>query len=424
MSGLWDLGVFARTALVLVTVSVALPAIGDAQDVPQLTIGRLGEGAPPTIDGHVDDAAWTAAEPYSTFTQQEPNEGSPATERTEVRFLLNAQNLYIAVVSFDAEPDKIVVSQSRRDANLNETDSIQILLDTFNDGQNAFIFGTNPFGIEYDGQVMGEGQVAGSGGGRQAGVGSESAQIAGYNPNWDADFVVRAGMTERGWEAEFAIPLKTLRYNPGEGRVWGVNVMRNIRRKNEQVYLAPIPRGYNLHRVSVAGKLGGLSLPARREIKLVPYATGAVNDEQTLRTDTVDRSGRRRPRCEMGRASRFDARPDGQHRLRPGGSRRAAGEPDAVSAVLSREAPVLPRERPGVSARPAAQHRPVLLAPDRPVRERPADRHPRGRTPERQDGRLQRRRAQHADARCRRRPHGSRRSRRPTTSRCSGSSAR
>jgi len=263
----WDLGVFARTALALVTVSAVVPASGNAQDVPQFTIGQLGERVPPTIDGHVDDAAWTAAEPYSTFTQQESDEGRPATERTEVRFLLDARNLYVAVVSFDTEPEKIVVSQSRRDANLNETDSIQILLDTFNDGQNAFIFGTNPFGIEYDGQVMGEGQVAGSGGGRQgqAGVGSESAQIAGYNPNWDADFVVRAGMTERGWEAEFAIPLKTLRYNPGDGRVWGVNVMRNIRRKNEQVYLAPIPRGYSLHRVSVAGKLGGLT--CRRAVR-------------------------------------------------------------------------------------------------------------------------------------------------------------
>ena len=291
MSRAQGVSTLARVIVALVMVVVTVPATAAAQDVPQLTIGRLGEGVPPTVDGHVDEMAWSAAEPYATFTQQEPNEGMPATERTEVRFLIDARNLYIAVVNFDTEPDKIVVSQSRRDANLNETDSIQILLDTFNDGQNAFVFGTNPFGIEYDGQVMGEGQVAGSGGQRQAGVGSESSQIAGYNPNWDADFVVRAGMTERGWEAEFAIPLKTLRYNAGDSRVWGVNVMRNIRRKNEQVYLAPIPRGYNLHRVSVAGKLNGLNLPARREIKFVPYAVGAVNDEKTLRTNTVDRSG-------------------------------------------------------------------------------------------------------------------------------------
>ena len=73
------------------------------------------------------------------------------------------------------------------------------------------------------------------------------------------------GTTERGWEAEFAIPLKTLRYNPGDERTWGVNALRNIRRKNEQVFLAPVPRGYNLHRVSVAGKLRGTELCRRAE---------------------------------------------------------------------------------------------------------------------------------------------------------------
>ena len=67
--------------------------------------------------------------------------------------------------------------------------------------------------------------------------------------------------------------------------------MRNIRRKNEQVFLSPVPRGYNLHRVSVAGKLDGLSLPARREVKLMPYVSGSRNDDKTLRTDQVDRKG-------------------------------------------------------------------------------------------------------------------------------------
>ena len=127
---------------------------------PQLIVHQLGEGEQPVLDGHVDEAIWTNTDPFSAFVQQEPNDGQPATERTEIRFLLDRQNLYIGVICFDAEPDNILVSQSRRDADLDDTDSIQILLDTFNDGQNAFVFGTNPFGIEYDGQVMG-GQKAG-----------------------------------------------------------------------------------------------------------------------------------------------------------------------------------------------------------------------------------------------------------------------
>jgi hypothetical protein len=252
--------------------------------VPQLTVGRLVEGERPVIDGRVNDAVWARTEPFSAFIQQEPNQGEPATERTEIRFLLDRQNLYIGVVCYDSEPDNLVVTESRRDAGLDDTDSIQILLDTFNDGQNAFVFGTNPFGIEYDGQVRAEGQTGQGGGGG-------GGRASGFNVNWDADWTVQTGRTARGWDAEFAIPLKTLRYSPGQERTWGVNALRNIRRKNEQVFLAPVPRGYNLHRVSVAGKLQGLSLPARRDVRLVPYVSGAVNDDRTVEPGGIDRSG-------------------------------------------------------------------------------------------------------------------------------------
>ena len=277
---------WAGAVLLAVLLLGAVPA--QAQDVPQLTVGRLTGEDRPTIDGLVDDAVWSIVEPYSTFTQQEPTDGQPATEQTDLWVLIDQSYLYVAVVCHDSEPDRLVVSQSRRDADLTNTDSIQILLDTFNDGQNAFVFGTNPFGIEYDGQVMGEGQTGGRGGG---GGGSQRGQLRGFNINWDADWTVRTRSTERGWEAEFEIPLKTLRYTPGEDRVWGINVMRNIRRKNEQVFLSPVPRGYTLHRVSVAGKLNGLSLPTRRDLKVIPFVTGSVNDNQTLGTDSVDRTG-------------------------------------------------------------------------------------------------------------------------------------
>jgi hypothetical protein len=246
--------------------------------VPQLTIGQPSEGERPEINGRVDEAIWNRAEPFRAFIQQWPDDGQPASERTEIRFLLDRENLYIGVICFDSEPDQIVVSQSRRDAELDDTDSIQILLDTFNDGQNAFVFGTNPFGIEFDAQIRGEGQ-------------SGQSNRDGFNLNWDADWTVRAQATERGWEAEFAIPLKTLRYEPGQERTWGVNAQRNIRRKNEQAFLSPVPRGYELQRVSVAGKLNGLTLPARRDLRLLPYVSGAINDERTLRTDTVSRTG-------------------------------------------------------------------------------------------------------------------------------------
>jgi hypothetical protein len=272
----------ATAGLLCCAIAAADIATAQPSSLPVLTIGRSAESERPAIDGRVDESVWTMAPPFSAFVQQEPDQGQPATEQTEIRFLLDRQHLYIAVICFDSEPQNILVSQSRRDADLGDTDSVRILLDTFNDGQNAFVFGTNPFGIEYDGQVMAEGQTGQSGGGGGG---------AGFNVNWDANWQVRAQITARGWEAEFAIPLKTLRYNPGQERTWGVNVLRNIRRKNEQVFLAPVPRGYNLYRVSVAGKLQGLSLPPRRDVKLIPYAAASVSDDRTVATERVRRVG-------------------------------------------------------------------------------------------------------------------------------------
>jgi hypothetical protein len=264
--------------LTIVALAAPAPLYAQVDARPVLSPGRVADGDRPVIDGRVQEAAWTAVRPFTSFVQQEPQEGAPASERTEIRFLVDRHTLFVGVICFDSEPQNILVSQSRRDSDLTDTDSIRILLDTFNDGQNAFVFGTNPFGIEYDGQVRSEGQAGLTGGG------------GGFNVDWDADWTVRTQRLDHGWEAEFAIPLRTLRYNPGQGRTWGINAMRNIRRKNEQVFMSPVPRGYNLYRVSVAGKLTGLDLPAQRDLKLVPYVSADVNDDRALGTDTVSRS--------------------------------------------------------------------------------------------------------------------------------------
>ena len=105
---------------------LAIAPAAAAQDVPQLSVGRLADGEGPEIDGRADDPVWSRAQPYTTFIQQEPNEGQPATERTDVRFLVDRATLYIAVICFDTSPGDIVVSESRRDASLADTDSIEI----------------------------------------------------------------------------------------------------------------------------------------------------------------------------------------------------------------------------------------------------------------------------------------------------------
>ena len=292
----WRVAILVKPALFLAIVLAAPPAAAGGQRPPGAAAIQLPakplDGAAPTIDGTVNDEAWLAVEPYSNFIQTDPIEGAPASERTEVRVLFDKANLYIGIIAFDSEPDKIVVNQSRRDADITESDAIILVLDTFNDNQNGFVFGTNPIGIEYDGQVSGEGQTSGISSNQSGSSGSQRGTIGSFNGNWDGDWTVKSAITARGWETEIAIPFKTLRYPTGTNKTWGFNVKRNIRRKNEQVFLAPVTRGFDIFRVSSAAKLTGLNLPPRRDVKVIPYVLGSANKDYTFATDQLENRAR------------------------------------------------------------------------------------------------------------------------------------
>jgi hypothetical protein len=231
------------------------------------TASRAAEA--PTLDGEVlGDAAWANAAPITGFTQEQPNEGEPVSERTEVRVIFTNDTLYIGAVMYDSDPSGIIISDARRDSPLDDTDSFQMILDTYRDRQNGFVFGTNPAGVEYDGQVTNEGQ---GGGGFGPGQMQQGGSGAGFNLNWDAAWVVRTRVGEHGWSAEFAIPFRTLRYPANARQTWGINFQRNIRRKNERAYWAPIPRQFNLYRLSLAGSLTGVETPPLRNFRITPF---------------------------------------------------------------------------------------------------------------------------------------------------------
>src|SRR5262245_8525840 len=258
----------SRAVARLVVLCAFLPAAAFAQ--PTATAVRVQQA--PTLDGDVlSDPAWRDAQPASGFVQEQPDEGQPSTERTEVRIVYTASTLYVGVVCYDREPGSIIVSDARRDAALDQTDSFQIIFDTYRDLQNGFVFGTNPAAIEYDGQVTNEGQ---GGGGLGGGQRQQSGSGSGFNINWDAAWDVRALIDQRGWQAEFAIPFRTLRFSSGSNQTWGVNFQRNIRRRNERAYWAPIPRQYNLYRLSLAGTVSGIQTPTMRSFRATPYVLG------------------------------------------------------------------------------------------------------------------------------------------------------
>jgi hypothetical protein len=186
----------------------------------------------PLIDGEVKtDPLWQSLIPINQMVQTKPNSGFPASEKTEVWIAYTATTFYVSVICYDAAPDKLVVSDARRDATLDNTDSFLFILDTFHDRQNGFLFGTNPIGIEYDGQVDNEGQ------GNFSNNRLQSGTIGGFNLNWDAPWTVKSKVTDYGWSAEFAIPLRTLRFASGKDQVWGINFQRNIRKTNEIDFL-------------------------------------------------------------------------------------------------------------------------------------------------------------------------------------------
>ncbi len=261
-------------------------AVTEADDVNEAGI-RVGTASPtveaPAIDGRLDEDVWENAEPFTDFIQSEPVEGQPATERTEVRILFDNEAVYIGAMLYDSEPDLILATDARRDSNLDDTDSFRVIFDTYHDLQNGFVFGTTPSGLEWDGQVSN----AGGGGGGMGGGPQLRARIgsgSGFNVNWDASWTVATAITDEGWSAEFAIPLRSLRYGQSP-QTWGINFQRNIRRKREEDYWSPVARNYDLNRLSAAGELHGLQLAAPRNFKVTPYALGASGRDYTVETD-------------------------------------------------------------------------------------------------------------------------------------------
>ena len=222
----------------------------------------------PDVDGVLDDEVWAQAAVIDDFVQQEPNEGAAATERTEVRILYDTQTLYLAVRAYDSQPDAVVATEMRRDSNrILDEDNIQIILDTFMDSRSAYMFVTTPLGAQLDQQVANEGEGARFGG-----------ATSNVNKDWDGVWGVSAHRTADGWVAEIAIPMVTLRFPEASTQSWGINLMRNIGRKNEQAFWAPIPRAYGITRVSMAGSLDNLQeLNRGRDLRIKPFVTSGAS---------------------------------------------------------------------------------------------------------------------------------------------------
>ena len=206
------------------------------------------------MDGVLDEGAWTAATPIGPLTQRDPEEGAAATEATEVRVLYTAAMLYVGIICHDRTPSAIVSTQLTRDADLSSDDNIVVILDPFFDHRNGFFFEVNPSGARSDGQVANN---------------AEELTL-----EWDGIWDAAARITPDGWVVEMAIPFKTLRFKPGQ-TVWGFNVERTIKRRNESDRWAAPFRDAWISNLAQAGRLEGIEgISQGLGLDIRPYLAG------------------------------------------------------------------------------------------------------------------------------------------------------
>ncbi len=213
---------------------------GAPSSAPPVSALPLAGGERIDLDGDIAEAAWRRAVPVDDFVQQEPVEGAPPSERTEIRVVFDEDNLYIGAIFYD-DPGGILAYQRQRDAGLGTDDRFMWILDTFLDGRTGYFFEINPAGL------MGDGIISGGGGGGGFGVGKA----------WDGIWEARTARRADGWSAEIRIPFRTLNFNP-ELDTWGINFQRTIRRRNEEVLWRGHRRNEGLTRPVYAGRLTGL----------------------------------------------------------------------------------------------------------------------------------------------------------------------
>jgi len=238
--------------------------------VPQLlfgidnkpTITALYIKSPIKFDGNLDEPFWKSAQPATNFKQREPNNGAPATERTEIRILYDQNNLYIGVLCFDSQPDKIIANSLVRDSDLRGDDKLTIAIDTYLDHRTGFVFAINPNGARLDAY--------------------QYAPERRPNSNWNGVWDVRAKVTPGGWQAEIIIPFKTLRFANLPEQTWGINFQRIIQRKNEEDLWSGYGYNEGITYLSSAGELRGLiNIKRGHQIEFFPYAKFGIQKEDS-----------------------------------------------------------------------------------------------------------------------------------------------
>ena len=230
-----------------------------------VTVRAVRIDTPLRIDGRLDEAVYDRIEAMSDFIQNDPAEGAPASEKTEIWLLFDRENVYVVARCWETRPDRIMASEMRRDnIRIVRDDNFAWSFDPFYSRRNGVLFEVSAVGGRLDAEVVNESQL---------------------NMDWNPVYDVAVGRFEGGWVMETALPFKSLRY-PGAGpQIWGFQARRVNRWRNESSYLTPLSAAQGMRghfRASLAATLVGIDAPeASRLVELKPYAIGDVTTDAT-----------------------------------------------------------------------------------------------------------------------------------------------
>ena len=211
-----------------------------------------------TLDGYITEHAWQSVVPTTDFLQQEPIPGSAPSTRTEARILYDNENIYVGIMCYDDEPQKIIAREMKWDGFISADDNIKLIFDTFDDNRSAYWFGTNPLGAKDDALLTG-------------------FEMNSFNEDWNGVWDVECKILENGWSAEFVFPFSTFKFYDKEKQNWGFNILRAIRRKNEEVLWTSIGLNLGFMKISSAGDLVGIeNIKRGNPVYLKPYFTAGA----------------------------------------------------------------------------------------------------------------------------------------------------
>ena len=238
---------------------------------PRAAVAAVRVTRAPVIDGRLDDEAWQGVAAATDFTQQDPDEGQPATERTEIRITYDDVAVYVAARMYDREPSLIARRLSSRDDD-SDADFLDFYLDPMHDHLTGAGFQISAAGVQRDAVLYND---------------------SWDDSSWDSVWESAVSVDDQGWTAELRIPLSQLRFTFGERQTWGVNAMRFIRRKNERAWLELVPKNES-GRASRMAHLTGLDgLRPKRHLALLPYTAARAEFVQPERVGNPFNDGSR-----------------------------------------------------------------------------------------------------------------------------------